>query len=148
MTKETQDGTRKALDKLAKWLAPGSEHEGISFQITRLTDPLTGGSLIGGGDCSIFTPSGKRGSLESQGAVAFLLDGASEGLSQSIGVKVLFDLNKNVATVEWSPSPGAGAIRASNFALALDASTKKNTFFFHGANASDGASYAVTFALL
>src|SRR5437763_5591842 len=131
MTKETKDGTRKALDKLAKWLAPGSEHEGISFQITRLTDPVTGGSLTGGGDCSIFKPSGKRGSLESQGAVALLLEGGADGPSQSIGVKVLFDLNKNVATLEWSPSPGVGAILASKFALALDASTKKNTFFFH-----------------
>lgn len=147
MAKETEDGTRKALDTLAKWLAPGNEHQGISFQITRLTDPLTSGSLIGGGYCSTIKRSGKYGSLESQGAVAYLLECGGERLSDSIGVKLLLDLNKNVATLEWSPAD-VGPIHASKFALALDSSTESNTFFFHGVKASDGASYAVTFALL
>jgi hypothetical protein len=141
MTNGTESRTRKALDKIAKWLMPGNQAEGINFQITRLTDPLTSGSLIGGGDCSLL----KQSTLESQKAIAYLWDGSSAP-SESASITVFFDLKKNLTTLRWPVS--SDEIQISTFALVLDTSTTDNTFFFHGANASDGVSYAVTFALL
>jgi hypothetical protein len=146
-TKTETDGTKKALDALAKWLAPGNKNEAINFQITRLTDPMTGGSLVGGGDCSKFTPSGKRGRLQSQSAIGYVLDSIDDGFSEGAGINVFFDLNNNVVTLVLPVRRGEDPIRRT-FALRLDAATNDNTFFFHGVNASDVASYAVTFALL
>ncbi len=155
MATETQEdkATQKALDELAKWMAPGNQNEAITFQIARLTDPLApSDSLIGAGDCSTFTPKGKRGTLQSTTAAGFLMQAGAAHMSPSIRVDASFDLTKNIATVRWTP-PGIDTVGGKfafeeHFALELDDMNKKNnTYFFHGGNAS-GASYGVTFALL
>lgn len=58
-----------ALQAISDWVRSGAG-ERASFLVTRLTGPISEGSLFGGADISQFTPSGARGSLHSQGGIA------------------------------------------------------------------------------
>ena len=68
--KQEQKATNHALDILANWMKAGT-NEGISFEISRLTD-----SFFVGGDASRFTASGRRGTLTGQLAKAYILASA------------------------------------------------------------------------
>src|SRR5207245_10826545 len=71
--KQEQKATNHALDILANWMKAGT-NEGISFEISRLTDDLFTDPLLGGGDASRFTASGRRATLTGQLAKAYILD--------------------------------------------------------------------------
>jgi hypothetical protein len=104
--KQERAATSKQLDVITKYLRPGT-NEGISFEISRLTDDLFTDSFLGGGDISLFTPSGKRGTVKSQLSNAFQLD-PSAGPPKSFPIEVRFDLNTGKVKVSFT-LPGGSA---------------------------------------
>src|SRR5207245_10631985 len=79
--KQEQKATNHALDILANWMKAGT-NEGISFEISRLTDDLFTDSFLGGGDASRFTASGRRGTVTGELAKAYILDSAGRAPHQ------------------------------------------------------------------
>jgi hypothetical protein len=76
-------------------------NEGIFFEVSRLTDDLLMDSFLGGGDASIFTPSGHRGTLTSQLPNAYILN--SEGGAQhNFAIQFTFDLSNGKAWGTWT----------------------------------------------
>jgi hypothetical protein len=72
--------TRHALGQVFDYIRPGTT-EGISFSLSRLTDALFTNSFLGGGDISLFTPSGHRCFIRGQLSHAWML--ASGGGAQT-----------------------------------------------------------------
>jgi hypothetical protein len=71
--RKEQINLEHALQAISDWVRSGAG-EGANFLVTRLTGPITEGSLFGGADISRFIPAGARGSLQSQGGIAYYLD--------------------------------------------------------------------------
>ena len=68
--KQEHKATQHALDAIANWMRPPTGNEGINYAIARLGSfPSDQKSFIGGGDTSIFTPSGPRGTLSDRKSV-------------------------------------------------------------------------------
>ena len=97
---QEQQATNQALDVLANWMKNGS-HEGISFEVSRLTDDLFTDSFLGGGDASKFTPSGHRGTLTSQLSDANILD-SNGGVPHKFPIQFTFDLNAGKGAGNWN----------------------------------------------
>jgi transposase len=74
--RKEQVNLEHALQAISDWVGSGSG-EGANFLVTRLTGPVGEGSLFGGADISRFTPAGSRGTLHSQGGIAYHLDFSS-----------------------------------------------------------------------
>src|SRR5882672_10259178 len=94
--KQEQKATNHALDIIAQWMKAGS-NEGISFEISRLTDDLFTDSFLGGGDASRFTASGRRGTLTSQLSNAYIL-ASGGGVPHQFPIQFKFNLNTGRAT--------------------------------------------------
>src|SRR5438445_12204126 len=93
MATERQElrATNRAFDTIANWMKAGT-HEGISFQISRLTDDLFADSFLGGGDASRFTASGRRGELTGQLWRPYILASGGGGTPQ-LRTQFAFSLN-------------------------------------------------------
>ena len=145
--KHEHQATAHALDTLANWMRSGT-NEGISFEIARLTYDLFTDSFLGGGDCSLFTASGKRGTLQSQLSNAYLLS-SSGGVPQSFAINLSFDLNTAQVTGTWT-YPG-GQVQSSTFTLEFFkqfASVTGKVLLFYADHSSDDAAYSLSFLLL
>jgi hypothetical protein len=144
-----QHATDHALDELASWLRPGT-NEGISFEMSRLTDDLFSDSFLGGGDISLFTASGRRGVMTSQLSKGHRLDSGG-GVPAQFDISVAIDLNANKVTGQWA-YPGE-PVKTYHFQLTF---LKKRPgvageqLLFYGENAApdDDAGYAFSFTLL
>jgi hypothetical protein len=144
-----QHATDHALDELATWLRPGT-NEGISFEMSRLTDDLFSDSFLGGGDISLFTASGRRGVMTSQLSKGHRLDSGG-GVPAQFDINVSIDLNANKVTGQWA-YPGEPA-KTYHFALTFlkkRAGVAGEQLLFYGENAvgDDDAGYAFSFTLL
>src|SRR6266487_6875704 len=112
--KKEQVNLDHALHAISDWVRSGTG-EGANFLITRLTGPIGEGSFYGGADISRFTPGGTRGSLDSQGGHAYLLDFGG-GSPVNFPLEAHIDLNSGEVTLNWAPL-GQPA-RSSTFRLA------------------------------
>ena len=83
MTSERTEhrATDHALKEVFDYISPGT-NEGISFSLSRLTDDLFTDSFLAGGDISLFTPSGERGSIRSQDSQGSVLSSSGAAPSQ------------------------------------------------------------------
>jgi hypothetical protein len=146
--KQEQKATNHALDIIANWMRSGT-NEGISFEVSRLTDDLFTDSFLGGGDASKFTASGLRGTLTSQLSDGYILD--SGGLvPHKFPIQFKFNLNTGKATGNWN-NPVTGAAEAVTVTLTFFKSATKpegKYYIFYGDKSSDKAGYAFTFLLL
>jgi hypothetical protein len=136
------------LDALANWVKSGT-NEGISFEISRLTDDLFTDSFLGGGDTSKFTPSGPRGKLASQLSNAYILDSGG-GAPHKFAIQFTFDLNTNKASGNWN-NPVTGQAEAVSVTLTFFKSAtapEGKYYIFYGDKSSDKAGYGFTFILL
>jgi hypothetical protein len=146
-TKE-QKATNRALDAIYKYIKPGT-NEGISFTVCRLTDDLFTTSFLGGGDASVFTASGKRGTISSQLSNGRILDSGG-ALPHEFPIQFKFNLNNGKATGNWN-NPATGAAETVTVTLAFFKSVGpagEKYYIFYGNRSSDGAGYTFTFELL
>jgi hypothetical protein len=135
-----------ALQAISDWIRSGAG-EGANFLVTRLTGPIGEGSLFGGADISQFTPTGARGSLHSQGGIAYHLDFAG-GNHVSFPLEAYLDLNTGEVTLDWVP-PGQSVL-SSTFRLAYVQKLASHgpTYFFDTERTTDeGAVYSLTVVL-
>ena len=146
--KQEQKATNHALDILANWMKAGT-NEGISFEISRLTDDLFTDSFLGGGDASRFTASGRRGTLTGQLAKAYILDSAG-GVPHQFPIQFTFNLNTGKATGNWN-NPVTGQAETTTITLTFfkrASRTEGKYYIFYGDRSSDQAGYVIAFSLL
>lgn len=149
MPTETQEHSTTVhhLTTISNWLKPGT-NEGASFEITRLTDDLFTSSFLGGGDCSLFTPSGARGKVKGQECSAYLLD-PSAGPPSSFSFDMGFDLNSGKVTLSWT-FPG-GSPQTASFGVEYSKTVARpegKNLLFAGEPGSDDAVYTLSVILL
>jgi hypothetical protein len=139
--------TNHALGEVYDYISPGT-NEGISFEVSRLTDDIFTTSFLGGGDISLFTPGGQRGSIRSQLSNAYVLD-PNAGPPTSFPFDLSINLDTGVATLTWTPSsgPASTATLHLDFLKAVDRPEGRNLMF--GADeVTDDAVYAVSLLLI
>jgi hypothetical protein len=153
--KQEHARTQKALDTLTKWgKNPNIDGgENIAFSLSRQGAPSD--AFLAIGDCTPFTPAGKRGILKGQapgltGApVAYFIDfsGATPTVTQ-VPCTFSFDLNKGKVSLSGA-FPGLPA--ALNFTVEyvskFDAADGEN-ILFHSEKTSDKAGYIITIQLV
>ena len=146
--KKELEATYEALDALANWVKSGT-NEGISFEISRLTDDIFTESFLGGGDASKFTPSGRRGTLTSQLSNAYILDSGG-GAPHKFEIQFTFDLNTGKVSGNWNnPVTGQAESVAVTLTFFKSATAPEgNYYIFYGDKSSDKAGYGFTFILL
>ena len=141
--------TLKALDEITAYIKPGT-NEGISWSLSRIAESLFGDSFLAGGDASRFTPSGKRGTLDSQGSTAYFLDSAG-GIPAKVPILLAFDLNTGIVSLAWTP-PGQSArtvtFKVEHFKTIRPAPTAGADILFNADSASDGAPYTLLLMLI
>lgn len=139
--------TSAALNKVFQYISPGT-NEGISFGLARLSDDLFTSSFIGGGDISLFTAGGVRGSIKSQLATAYRLD-SNAGPPASFPFDLSIDLNNGKATLHWTP-PGGSASTASFNVDSIKSVTRPEgiNLFFNADEVSDDAAYSLSLLLI
>ncbi len=137
----------EALEAISKWLSPGT-NEGANFLVTRLTGPIGGGSFFGGADITQWTAGGARGSLHSNGGIAYNL-GFSGVNPVNYPLAATVNLNSGEVRLTWT-EPGQPA-QSSTFMLAyvkLVPPPSGPTYFFDTEKSSDEAVYSFTVVLL
>jgi hypothetical protein len=140
--------TQRELEAIYNWIKDGT-NEGISFEIAHLTDDAFTDSFIGDGDCSLFTPSGARGTLNSQGSNGNVLDSGG-GVPHSFPFTLTINLNTGNVNGSWT-YPGGGPAQTPTFKLVF---YKRFTgdggenLIFYADQSSDNAGYIITFTLL
>jgi hypothetical protein len=135
------------VDTLANWMKAGT-NEGISFQISRLTDDLFTDSFLGGGDASRFTASGRRGKLTSQLSNGYIL-ASGGGVPQLFPVQFTFNLTGK-ATGSWN-NPVTNQAETVTVTLTFFKTATRpedKCYLFYGDRSSDKAGYTITFSLL
>jgi hypothetical protein len=96
--------TQRALEQVYDYISPGT-NEGISFAFSRMTDDLFTDSFLAGGDISLFTPSGHRGSIRSQESNGYVLDGGG-GVPAQFPIDLTVDLGDGRASGTWTLPDG------------------------------------------
>lgn len=135
-----------ALQAISDWTGSGAG-EGANFLVTRLTGPIGEGSLFGGADISQFTPTGARGSLHSQGGVAYHLDFVG-GNHVNFPLEAHVDLNTGEVMLNWTPPDQS--VHSATFRLAYVQKLASHgpTYFFDTERTADEAVYSFTVVLL
>ena len=134
-----------ALHAISDWLRPGADH-GAKFLLTRLTGPIGEGSLFGGADISQFTPTGTRGSLHSQGGIAYSLD-FGNGTHVNFPLEANLDLDSGEVTLDWVPPGQPPQKSAFRLAYVQRLASHGPTYFFDTAQTTDEAVYSFTVVL-
>jgi hypothetical protein len=142
-----RSATADALNQISDWLKPGT-NEGVSFEMSRLSDDLFTDSFLAGGDISLFTPVGARGIIKSQLSKAHRLDSGG-GVPAQFDIDLTIDLNIGAATGKWA-YPGETA-KTYHFKLELlkrRPSASQLLFYGEAASSDDDAGYTLSFTLL
>ena len=149
--------TDEALETLTRWgRDPGTDGgENIVFGVARQGAP--GDALLALGDCTPFTPSGSRGTLNGQpagstGAPAACFVGfggqAGPATVNQVPCTFSFDLNTGTVTLGGSfPNLPSSLDFNVEFAHRFDGSGGEN-MLFHSEKASDQAGYVITIQLV
>jgi hypothetical protein len=115
--------------------------------LTRLTGPITEGSLFGGADISRFTPAGARGSLQSQGGMACYLDFGNDS-QVNFPLEARMDLNSGEVTLNWMPPDKPAHSSTFRLAYVQKLASHGPTYFFDTEQTTDEAVYSLTVVLL
>jgi len=135
-----------ALQAISDWVSSG-KGEGANFLLTRLTGPIGEGSLFGGADISRFTPAGARGSLHSQGGVAYHLDFGG-GSHVNFPLEAHLDLNSGEVTLNWAPPNQSPQSATFRLAYVQKLASHGPTYFFDTERTADEAVYSFTVVLV
>ena len=143
--------TQKALDKLAEWGNNPNSYggENIGFCLSRQGAPID--AFLCAGDCTPFTPSGKRGTLHGQPAadtgapVAYFIDFTQNNLPViQVPCTFTFDLNQGKVSLNGAfPNLSSNL----NFTVEYDKEFSANdgyNILFHSEKTSDNAGYIIT----
>jgi hypothetical protein len=148
--------TQKALDTLTKWgKNPNTDGgENINFSVSRQGAPSD--AFMANGDCTPFTPSGKRGTLKGQpvgstGAPIAYFDnfGGSTPTLQQVPCSFSFDLNTGKVYLSGAfPNslPSNLEFRVEYFKQ-FDGAGGENILFYSD-QASDDAGYVIAIQLV
>lgn len=147
--------TQKALDTLTKWgKNPNIDGgENIGFSLSRQGAPSD--AFLGFGDCTPFTPSGKRGILNGQppadtGAPIAYFDDFSGSTPTLNQVPFTFSFNLNTGKVSLSgafPGLPASLDFRVEFFKEFDGADGKNILFYSD-ESSDNAGYVIALQLV
>src|SRR5215472_1772872 len=143
--------TQKALEILTTWgKNPGTDGgENISFSVSRQGAPSDAFMAIG--DCTPFTPSGKRGTLKGQaagdtGAPIAYFD--NYGTVTQVPCTFAFDLNAGKVTLAGAfPNLPASLNFTVEYKKEFDGAGGKN-MLFTSENTSDNAGYVIAVQLV
>jgi hypothetical protein len=140
--------TQKALDTLTKWgKDPNIDGgENIAFSLARQGAPSD--AFIGSGDCTPFTPSGKRGTLNSQpvggSPFAYFVTPAFTQVPFTFS----FDLNKGEVSLNGSfPNLSPTLTFTVEYIREFQGNDGKN-ILFHSEKTSDNAGYVIALQLV
>jgi hypothetical protein len=137
--------TEHALRRVFEYISPGT-NEGISFSVSRVTDDLFADSFLGGGDISLFTASGHRGTIRSQLSTGRVLDSGG-GVPAEFPIDLQVDLDDGRASGSWTLPDGTA--QAPHFDLQVVKTVEPGPrIFFAGETASDDAVYSLVLVLL
>lgn len=147
--------TQKALDILAKWGKDPSTDggENIVFSVSRQGAPSD--AFLATGDCTAFTPSGKRGVLNGQppggtGApVAYFDDfSGSTVVMKQVPCTFSFDLNTGTVTLSGAFPNLPGTLEFTvEYTREFDGAGGEN-ILFHSEKTSDNAGYIIAVQLV
>ena len=139
--------TERALAEVFDYISPGT-NEGISFSLSRLTDDLFTDSFLGGGDISLFTASGERGSIRSQESQASVLL-SSGGAPSQFPINLTIDLSTGKGSGSWALPDGTA--QSPTFVVQWVKTAKRpegTLLLFVGETSSDEATYSLTLLLI
>ncbi len=139
--------TEQALTQVYDYISPGT-NEGISFSLSRLTDDLFTDSFLAGGDISLFTPSGHRGSIRSQQSNGWMLSSGG-GAPTEFPVELTIDLSSGTGSGNWTLPDGTA--QTPTFALqhVKTVSRPEGTMLlFAGETTSDDGGYSLALLLI
>jgi hypothetical protein len=149
--KHEQALTQKALDRLTTWgKNPNIDGgENIGFSVSRQGAPSD--SFVALGDCTPFTPTGKRGILNGQPSgstgqpVAYIYGGGS---TVSVPCTFSFDLNTGTVTLAGAfPSLPATLDFRVEYFKQFDGAGGENILFYSD-ESSDNAGYVIAVQLV
>jgi hypothetical protein len=139
--------TEHAITQVYDDISPGTS-EGISFSLSRLTDDLFTDSFLAGGDISLFTPSGHRGSIRSQQSNGWMLSSGG-GAPTEFPVALRIDLSSG--TGSGNSTLPDGTAQTPTFALqhVRTVSRPEGTMLlFAGETTSDDGGYSLALLLI
>jgi hypothetical protein len=139
--------TRHALGQVFDYISPGT-NEGISFALSRLTDDLFTDSFLGGGDISLFTPSGHRGSIRSQLSHGYMLSSGG-GAPTQFPIALTVDLSTGKSSGTWTLPDGT--VQAPHFGLQHVRTQNQPEgllILFAGETTTDDAVYSLALLLI
>ena len=139
-------GLEHALQDISDWVRSGAG-EGANFLVTRLTGPISEGSLFGGADISQFTAAGLRGSVRSRGGLAYYL-GLGSSSHANFPLEAHIDLNSGEVTLNWTPPNQPACSSAFRLAYVQKLASRGPTYFFDTDQTTDEAVYSFTVVLL
>ncbi len=134
-----------ALQTISDWVRSGAGKR-VNFLLTRLTGPISEGSIFGGADISQFTPTGTRGSLHSQGGIAYHLD-FGDGTHVNFPLEAHVDLDSGEVTLGWAPPDQPPCKSTFQLAYVQRLASHGPTYFFDTAQTTDEAVYSFTVVL-
>jgi hypothetical protein len=139
--------TDSALKQIYDYISPGT-NEGISFEVARLTDDLFTTSFTGGGDISLFTASGSRGTIKSQLTEGYVL--SSTGAPPiTIPFDLAIDLASGVATLSWTLPAAVAATAQIKLDFTRAATNPEGiNLLFTTDDPSDDAVYSLSLLLI
>lgn len=142
--------TQKALDTLAQWgNNPNIDGgENIAFSLVREGAPSD--AFIGAGDCTPFTPSGKRGVLHGQPAASTGAPIASFVIPTFTQIPFTFSFDLNIGKVTLNgafPNLSPNLTFTVEYISEFDGNDGKN-ILFHSEKTSDHAGYVIALQLV
>ena len=139
--------TEKALTQVYDYIGPGT-NEGISFSLARLTDDLFTDSCLAGGDISLFTPSGRRGTIRSQESNGWVLS-STGGSPTQFAVELTVDLSTGMGSGNWTLPDGTAQTPTFELQHIKTVSRPEGTMLlFAGETSSDDGAYSLALLLI
>lgn len=139
--------TERALTEVYDYISPGT-NEGISFSLSRLTDDLFTDSFLAGGDISLFTPSGRRGSIRSQLSNGWILSSTAGSPSQ-FPIELTVDLSTGTGSGDWTLPDGTAQTPTFELQHIKTVSRPEGTMLlFAGETSSDDGAYSLALLLI
>lgn len=139
--------TQHALRHVYDYISPGT-NEGISFSLSRLTDDLFTDSFLAGGDISLFTPSGRRGSIRSQQSNGWMLSSSASAPTQ-FPIELTVELSSGTGSGTWTLPDGTAQTPTFELQHIKTASRPEGTMLlFAGETSSDDAAYSLALLLI
>jgi hypothetical protein len=139
--------TEHALTQVYEYISPGT-NEGISFSLSRLTDDLFTDSFLAGGDISLFTPSGRRGSIRSQESNGWMLSSGG-GAPAQFPIELMVDLASGTGSGSWTLPDGTAQAPTFELQHVKTVSRPEGTMLlFAGEASSDDGGYSLALLLI